>query len=305
MKAIFFGSTKFSLPVVKKIKEHFDLLGIVIVKPKPKGRGLKILLPEVAEWAKNAGVMIFSPDNPNEENFIKEMAMLKPDVFVLSAYGHILSGPLLKVPRLGGINVHPSLLPKYRGAAPIQRAIMAGEKKTGITVFFMDEKIDHGDIIFQKEITIEPNDTHCTLLPRLSALGAEVVIEVLRLIEAGNCQRLKQNEHEKSYAQKISKEEMIINWQQPTEKIFNLIRALSPKPGARASFRDKELIIIQALPSDRKLNPGLIHIENKNLYVGTADSSIILKEVQPEGRSKISGLDFINGFRIKEGEPMA
>lgn len=304
MNIIFFGSTSFSLPIVKQIKENSQLLAVVITKPKPKGRGRKISLPVVAEWAQSCGVTVLSPDNPNEETFIKNIFTLKPDLFVLSAYRHILSGDLLKVPRLGGINIHPSLLPKYRGAAPIQRAIMAGETKTGITVFFMDEKLDHGEMIFQQGLAIDPNDTCGSLSARLSSLAAESIADILKSIEAGNYKRIKQNEEEKTYAPKIKKEEMLIDWLAGTDKIFNHIRALSPAPAARTCFRNKELKIIQASQGDKKLNPGLLYIENKNIYVGTGDGSLILQEIQPENRSKISGLDFINGFRIKEGEKL-
>jgi len=302
MNIIFFGSSPFSLPIVKQIKNNFQLPAIVITTPKPKGRGRKISLPEVAEWAQSSGVTVLSPDNPNEETFIKNISTLKPDIFVLSAYGHILSGNLLKVPRFGGINIHPSLLPKYRGAAPIQRAIMVGETKTGITVFFMDEKIDHGEIIFQRELAIDSDDTYGSLSARLSSLAAENIIAILKSIEAGDYKRIKQNEEEQTYAPKIKKEEMFIDWHAGTEKIFNHIRALSPTPAARTSFRNKELKIIQASQANKKLNSGILHIENKNVYVGTGDGSLILQEIQPENRSKISGLDFINGFRIREGE---
>jgi len=304
VKVIFFGSTKFSLPIIKKINEYFELAGIVIVKPRPKGRGLKITLPEVAEWAKSVGIRIFSPDDPNEKGFINTISRLEPDLFVLSAYGHILSGDLLNVPRFGGLNVHPSLLPKYRGAAPIQRAIMAGEKKTGITIFFMDEKIDHGDIIFQKELMIEPDDTYGSLMAKLSTLGEEVIVDILNSVKSDNCVRMKQDESIKTYAAKINKREMIINWHESTENIINLIRALSPRPGARTVFRGKELKIFQALSAEGKLQPGFIHIENKKVHVGTGDGSVILNDVQPEGKARISGLDFINGFRVKEGEMM-
>jgi methionyl-tRNA formyltransferase len=304
VKVLFFGSTKISLPIVKKIYECFELAGIVIVKPKPKGRGLRVTLPDVAEWAKSIGVRIFSPDDPNGNNFINTISQLKPDVFVLSAYGHILSGELLNIPRFGGLNIHPSLLPKYRGAAPIQRAIMAGEKETGITIFFMDEKIDHGDIVFKKELVIEPDDTYGSLMTKLSALAEEVIVDVLSSVESGNCIRIKQDESGKTYAAKIKKQEMIINWHDSTEEIINLIRALSPHPGARTVFRNKELKIFQAFSDVPKLQPGCIHIEHKKVHVGTGDGSVFLTEVQPEGRSRISGLDFINGFRIKEGEMM-
>ena len=302
MRIIFFGSGQFTLSIVKKIEEEFTLLGVVITKPRPRGRGLKTSLPEMAQWAQSVGIEVFTPDNPNEKTFIEDLSELKPDLFVLSSYSHLLTNELFNVPKHGGINIHPSLLPKYRGAAPIQRAIMAGEKKTGITVIFMDEIIDHGGIIIQKELTIEPDDTYGSLLLKLSFLGTEIIFDVIKSIEAGDYKIMKQNEQQKTYAPKIKKEETIINWQESTEKIFNLIRALSPKPGVRTTFRNKELKIISAAQGDKKVDPGVIHIEKRKLYIGTSDGSIILKEVRPENRSVITGLDFINGFRVKEGE---
>ncbi|MEE8597345.1 MAG: methionyl-tRNA formyltransferase [bacterium] len=302
MRIIFFGSGQFTLSIVKKIEEEFTLLGVVITKPRPRGRGLKTSLPEMAQWAQSVGIEVFTPDNPNEKTFIEDLSELKPDLFVLSSYSHLLTNELFNVPKHGGINIHPSLLPKYRGAAPIQRAIMAGEKKTGITVIFMDEIIDHGGIVIQKELTIEPDDTYGSLLLKLSFLGTEIIFDVIKSIEAGDYKIMKQNEQQKTYAPKIKKEETIINWQESTEKIFNLIRALSPKPGVRTTFRNKELKIISAARGDKKVDPGVIHIEKRKLYIGTSDGSIILKEVRPENRSVITGLDFINGFRVKEGE---
>ena len=302
MRIIFFGSGQFTLSIVKKIEEEFTLLGVVITKPRPRGRGLKTSLPEMAQWAQSVGIEVFTPDNPNEKTFIEDLSELKPDLFVLSSYSHLLTNELFNVPKHGGINIHPSLLPKYRGAAPIQRAIMAGEKKTGITVIFMDEIIDHGGIIIQKELTIEPDDTYGSLLLKLSSLGTEIIFDVIKSIEAGDYKIMKQNEQQKTYAPKIKKEETIINWQESTEKIFNLIRALSPKPGVRTTFRNKELKIISAARGDKKVDPGVIHIEKRKLYIGTSDGSIILKEIRPENRSVITGLDFINGFRVKEGE---
>ncbi len=302
MRIIFFGSGQFTLSIVKKIEGEFTLLGVVITKPRPRGRGLKTSLPEMAQWAQSVGIEVFTPDNPNEKTFIEDLSELKPDLFVLSSYSHLLTNELFNVPKHGGINIHPSLLPKYRGAAPIQRAIMAGEKKTGITVIFMDEIIDHGGIVIQKELTIEPDDTYGSLLLKLSSLGTEIIFDVIKSIEAGDYKIMKQNEQQKTYAPKIKKEETIINWQESTEKIFNLIRALSPKPGVRTTFRNKELKIISAARGDKKVDPGVIHIEKRKLYIGTSDGSIILKEIRPENRSVITGLDFINGFRVKEGE---
>lgn len=302
MNIIFFGSTSFSVPIVKQIKEKFPLLAVVVTKPKPRGRGRKTTLPEIAEWAQRVGVTVLSPENPNEEAFIKDVSSLDPDLFVLSAYGHILSGELLAVPRLGGINVHPSLLPHYRGAAPIQRALMTGEEETGITIFFMDEKIDHGDIIFQKKLVIDSHDTYGSLSARLSSLAAACIVDVVRSIEAGHYTKIQQKDEEKSIAPKVKKEEMVINWHAGIDKIFNHIRALSPQPGARTAFRAKELKIIRVARGQKRLEPGILHIEDRKVYVGTGDGALIIHELQPENRSKISGRDFINGFRVKEGE---
>ncbi|MEO0141781.1 MAG: methionyl-tRNA formyltransferase [candidate division WOR-3 bacterium] len=305
MRIIFFGSTEFSLPIVQEINKEFTLLGVVVTKPRPKGRGLKIMTPPVGVWAESMGISVYAPESPDEASFINLIRELKSDLFVLSAYGHILSNELLKIPRLGGINIHPSLLPKYRGAAPIQRALMNGEKKTGITIFFMDEKVDHGKLIMQKEVEIGPDENFGALSRRLSLIAAQEINGVIRNIATGNYTLIEQCEEEKSYAPKIKKEETIIDWNNSTEKIFNLIRALSPQPGARTRFRGQELIILNASMSDIKIAPGTIHIEDHKLYVGTGNGSIILNEVKPQNRKAISGRDFLNGFRIKEGERLS
>jgi methionyl-tRNA formyltransferase len=304
MKAVFFGSTIFSQSVLQAVAEHCDIAGVVIVKPKPKGRGLKVTMPSVAQWAAERSVKVYDPGDPNDRSFVQEMTALKPDLFILSAYGHILNGDLLKVPRCGGVNVHPSLLPKYRGAAPIQRAIMAGEETTGVTIFFMDEKIDHGEIIAQESLRIEPDDTYGSLSERLSSLAASMLPVVIRSIEQGTCRRIRQDEQSKIYAPKVQKEETVINWNDDTSKIFNLIRSLSPSPGAKTRFRDHELTVICALPSDKKFAPASCHIVGKNIHVGTQDGSVILAEIKPENKKKISGLDFLNGFRVQEGEKL-
>lgn len=302
MKIIFFGSTDFSLPIVKKMSEQYVLLGIVISKPKPKGRGLKIELPEIGKWAMDKNIKIFEPENPNDPSFIKTLSELQPDLFVLSAYGYILSDELLRVPKFGGINIHPSLLPKYRGATPIQRAIMAGEEVTGVTIFFMDEKIDHGRILMKQELKIKENETYGSLSRRLALLGAEMINEVIKRIETTDYRLIEQDESEKTYAGKIKKEEMFINWSDNTKKIHNLVRALNPSPGARTFFRNKELIILETEVGKKKIEAGLFHIEDKKLYVGTGDGSIIIKLLKPENRRAITAQDFINGFRIKTGD---
>jgi len=308
MKVIFLGSTDFSLPILRAIRDKFELSGLVIVKPKPRGRGLKTGLPGPAVWAQEQGIKVFAPETPNDQTFIHELTGLNPDIFVLAAYGYILNGEFLRIPRLGGINIHPSLLPKYRGAAPIQRAILADEKVTGLTVFFMDEKIDHGDIVFKSELPIDEADNYGTLSDKLSAVAAAEIGGILRAIAGGNHPRIPQDDTAKSQAPKIQKEEMVIDWRRPARQIFNLIRALAPNPGARTNFRSRELIITKAamvgspFPDEIRMTAGTLHVNNKILYAGTGEGSLILQELKPENKNKISGLDFINGFRIKEGE---
>lgn len=302
MRIVYFGSGDFSLPIVERLHSAVALAGVVIVKPKPSGRGLKMNQPRIAVWALENHIGISDPESPNDPLFIKQMAELKPDLFVLSAYGHILGRDLLMVPRLGAINVHPSLLPKYRGAAPIQRAIMADERSTGLTIFFMDEKIDHGAIIFQAEVAIADEDTYGSLSQRLSSLAAASIVDVISSIEQGSCIRRPQDETGKIAAPKITKEETIIDWSRSARSIFNLIRALTPGPGARAVFRGRELIILEAALSDVLFDPRTFHVRDRSLFAGADKGSLVIKRLKPENRTAMSGSDFINGFRVKEGE---
>jgi methionyl-tRNA formyltransferase len=301
MKLLFFGSSDFSMPIVQRMHDEYTVSGVVTSKPKPRGRGLKQTLPEITKWAESARVQVYMPEDPNSESFVNQLKELIPDLFVLSAYGHILSREVLQIPRLGGVNIHPSLLPQYRGAAPIRRAIMAGEEKTGVTIFFMDEKIDHGEMVAQRWIPIEKDDTYGSLSANLARLGAEMIVDVLREIESGKCRRTEQK-GTVTYAPKLKKDEMIINWQQDAMTIYNHIRGLSPQPGARTRFRGKELIITLAQLSGRSLSPGTLFVDNRKLLVGTQHGSLVLLEVKPEGKKLISALDFINGYRIQKGE---
>ncbi len=302
MKIIFFGSGRFSLPIVKKLHTCFSLLSIVVTKPKPRGRGLHSSWPEIGQWAEDQGIDVLAPEDPNERSFIDELSKLKPSLFVLSSYGHILGRDLLDVPSMGSLNIHPSLLPKYRGAAPIQRSIMAGEEQTGITIFFMDEKIDHGEMILQQILDIEPAENYGSLRDRLSELGADLIVKTIESIRSGAYETVPQNDREISYAPKIKKKEMTINWHGSTKGIVNLIRALSPKPGAETTFRERKVKIIGAVPGKQVFEPGKVHVDKKNLFIGTGDGSIILEQVKPQDRRVISGVDFKNGFRVKEGE---
>ncbi len=302
MKVIFLGSGDFAFPLAQQIKDLHDIIGIIVAKPKPKGRGLKIKLPEIGIWAQAQNIKLLMPENPNEGDFIDYLKTLKPDLFVLASYGYILSKNFLSVAVKGSLNVHPSLLPKYRGAAPIQRCLMNGDDKTGITIFYMDEKIDHGEIIFQEEILVYENDNYGILSRRLAEKARSVIGGVLESVVNNTCSRKKQDESGKSLAPKLKKEELHIDWQKPAQVIHNLVRALAPNPGARTNFRDHELKILRTRIEIGNARPGEILKANKNMTVGTGADLLIIEQLKPSNRMEMSGQDFINGVRLQQGE---
>lgn len=305
MNIVFFGSGAFACSIAQHVHDQFALAGLTATTPKPRGRGRKVVLPKIITWAQSNGIPVFTPGDPNRPTFIDEIKKIQPDLFLLSSYGHILNSTLLSIPRFGGINIHPSLLPRYRGAAPIQRALMAGETTTGVSVIFMDEKVDHGHIIFQKKLAIDHDDTYGTLMNRLRAMTIEHINTLISDVEHGACERSPQDHTQKSYAPKVTKEETMINWANNTEEIRNLIRALSPHPAARTMFRGDEIKILKAHKGSHSCKPGTICFESKRIAVGTKDGSLILDEVKPANKSLMSGNDFMNGYRVKKGEVMA
>ncbi|UCC12180.1 MAG: methionyl-tRNA formyltransferase [candidate division WOR-3 bacterium] len=302
MNIVFFGSGSFADPLLKELDRASMVTAIVVTKPKPAGRGRKPSEPGILHWARERNLTVFMPEQPNDENFIKQLKELKPDMFVLASYGHILSRRLLDVARIGGLNVHPSLLPQYRGAAPIQRALMDGASMTGVTIIMMDEKIDHGKIVFQKVIDIAVDDNYGSLLKKLCGLAVAHLIETVENVGKGTYVPIVQDESRKSLAPKIRKNEKIIDWQQDRERICNLVRALSPRPGAKTMFRDKVLTILDATPTEDVVSPGRIHLEQHILCVGTGSGSVVLQQVRPHSKRVMTARDFINGFHPREGE---
>ncbi|MCS7259012.1 MAG: methionyl-tRNA formyltransferase [candidate division WOR-3 bacterium] len=308
MRIVFWGSAEFSVPILEQI--YFSTHKIVCVvtsKEKPSGRGLKIKPNAVYEKATQLGIKTIAPANPNTEEVYKFLATLEPEVCVLASYGYIIKEPILSLPPKGFINVHPSLLPKYRGPAPIQRVLINGEKVTGVTTFFMNAGIDSGNIILQKAVEIGLDETYDELRDRLAKLGAELALETLELIDKNfPIITRAQNECEKSYAPKIKKEECQISWERSKFEIHNLIRGLSREPGAFTYFRGRRVKILKTrVPEDLLSFPakntnqyGGIIPHNKRLFVSTQDSYLEILSLQVEGGKVISALDFINGQRL-------
>lgn len=298
MNIIFMGTPGFAVPSLEILLKHnYNISATVTTPDKKKGRGLQFHFSEVKKFAAGKNLNILQPDNLSDEHFIAEIKKLSPDIIVVVAF-RILPEEIFSIPKHGTFNLHASLLPKYRGAAPINRAVINGEKITGVTTFFLQKSIDTGNIILQKEIKIEDSDNAGTLHDKLSLIGAQAVLETVRMIESGNLETFSQDESLATGAPKIFKEDCRINWKHSSRAIRNLIRGLSPQPGAYSKLDNKIFKIFSAeltsIPSNSE--PGVLLIQNKKLYVNTSDNLLELTEVQPEGKRKLTSLEFINGI---------
>ncbi len=308
MRIAFWGSGKFGVPSLKLLTElGYPVNLVVTAPPKPKGRGRKVLPTPIAITAEELNIPILTPANPNDPEFISEFQQHLPKCCVLVDYGYILSPSLLKIPEYGFINLHPSLLPLYRGAAPIPRQLMNGSNETGLTVFQMNADVDSGDILNQITVPILPDETAGELSERLANIGASLLIQTLRQLEDGTVKRQPQNHQLATRAPKITKNDRIINWHRSAPEIHNQIRALSPAPGAFTTFRGRQIIILRSrLIQNRTadLSPGSIVTTYPNLAIATGTGLIELLQIKPAGGKVISGTDFCNGYHPAAGETL-
>lgn len=291
-KIIFFGTSEFACPSIELLSKHHNLMALV-TSPNPS---------PAKELAHNSGIKVFEPLNPNSQDFWEAIKKFNPDILCLAAYGHILSKEILEIPKLASINLHPSLLPKYRGAAPIQWAIINGEKYTGVSTLLIDPQIDHGALLLQKKIEIKDSETFGELGKRLAIVGASLFLETVNNFE--KLKPVSQSDEETTYAPKITKGMRKINWHRSATEIANLINALSPKPLAYTIFRNRQLEILFASKSDSQGETKKIIKAKGALLVGTAEGCVELKILKPEAKREQSSLDFINGYRPKVGEMM-
>ncbi|MCL6471601.1 MAG: methionyl-tRNA formyltransferase [Firmicutes bacterium] len=310
MRVFFMGTPQLAVPVLKSIIQSKHEVVLVVTQPdKPVGRQLKIGASPIKLLALSEGLPVIQPVTMKDEDFRKKLEELKPDIGVVFAYGKILPQWLLDLPRHGVINVHASLLPRWRGAAPIQRAIMAGDKVTGTTIMQVVKELDAGDILLQKEIEISPQDTAETLALRISDASAVLMVEALDRIEAGTITPRKQEESGITYAEKITDADLEINWDNSADNIINQIRGLNPKPGAHTHFDETLLKVwwVAKAPEIKKQGePGtIVHIDKHNgPYVATTTDALLLVEVQPANRKKMGGAEFIRGYRLKVGDKL-
>lgn len=307
MKIVFMGTPDFALPSLRILLENkYDIVAVVTVPDKPAGRGLKTTASSVKTFAAGMNLPLLQPERLNDSGFIAELQKLGADLFVVVAF-RILPPEVFKLPRYGSFNLHASLLPKYRGAAPINWAIIRGEKETGVTTFFLREKVDTGDIILQNSMAIGPEETAGELHDKLADAGAELVLRSVRLIESGEVKSLKQKEALSSPAPKIRREDCIIKWSMSASEVHNFVRGLSPKPTAFTTHGKTILKIYRTKISDLTENhaDGVILKAGHGLRVATGKGSVEILEIQQEGRKKMNGEEFLRGYSIREGERLS
>ncbi|NPA48541.1 MAG: methionyl-tRNA formyltransferase [Thermodesulfobacteria bacterium] len=305
LRLVFMGTPQFAVPILKALLESEDEVVAVVTQPdKPAGRGKKLTPPPVKVLAQQYGVPVLQPSKIKDPNFLEELRRLAPDAIVVAAYGKILPKEILELPPLGCINVHASLLPKFRGAAPINWAIIAGEKETGVTIMQMDEGMDTGDILLMEKIPIAPDETAGTLHDKLSQLGAKLIVKALKDLKEGRLKPRKQPEEGVSYAPMLRKEDGLLDFSRPAEELANLIRGLDPWPTAYAYFRGKLIKFFKPEVSEEKEgSPGeILGLEDGALLVGTGKGVLKVREVQLEGKKKISAEEFFRGYRPGVGE---
>ena len=310
MDVIFCGTPQFAVPTLKALADNGFNVRLVVSQPdRPSGRGLATVPTPVKQFALEHGLPVTQPEKiKNNVEFRAQLEQIAPEVIVVVAYGRIIPQWMLDLPPLGNINVHASLLPKYRGAAPIQWAIARGEQFTGVTTMRLDAGLDTGDMLLKADLPIEPDDTAETLAPRLSALGGPLLIETLNGLKNGTLLRTPQDHREATLAPILKKEDGRIDWNRTATDIWNRLRGFTPWPGAFTTFRGKNLNVWKAQPAAsgmEPLAPGELHTQGEHLYIGCGENTILqVFSLQPEGKKRMTAKDFVNGYKPKPNETL-
>ena len=297
MKIIFWGTPDFAIPSLKILLEHnHQILSVVTSPDKERGRGQKVSFTPVKEFSIENNLQILQPEKLKTQEFIGTLNKIDCDLYVVVAF-KILPREIFTIPKHGSFNLHASLLPKFRGAAPIQWALMSGETETGVTTFALEDKVDTGNMYLQEKIPILPEDNFGTMHDKLSELGAKLVLETVNSIEHGTAKLFKQSEELACPAPKITREMTQIDWNYSAEKVHNMVRAFSPYPGTFFMYEDKMIKIFKTeIRNDLNLSPGKILEKKDRLYIGAAGVAIEIFELQFEGRKKMKTVEFLRGF---------
>lgn len=305
MKIIFMGTPEFAVPTLESLAASGYSIDLVITQQdRRRGRGKKVQYTPIKEKALELGLEVYQPEDVNSQESKELMESLNPDFIVVVAYGQILKQEILDIPKYNCINVHASLLPKYRGAAPINWAIIDGEKETGVTIMEMERGLDTGDMILWESIPINSDDEAPTIHDKLSKLGGKLIIDALEGIKSGKLSKTKQDDSLSSYASMLSKETGIINWEDSGENIKNLVRGLKPWPSAYTRYMDENIKIHQVELID-KIKEGksgeIVRVDDEGVYVNSLDKTVLIKELQFPGKRKMLVKDYLRGNIIEEG----
>lgn len=304
MKVIFMGTPDFAVPTLEALIEKHEVLAVVTQPDKPKGRGKKMVFPVVKEKALEHNITVYQPQKVKTPEFVEILKEYQPDIMVVVAFGQILSEEILNIPKYGCINVHGSILPQYRGAAPIQWSIINGEEFGGVTTMYMAKGLDSGDMILKAKEKIKPDDTYGSLYDRLSVIGADLLIKTLDLIENGEVKRIPQNDDEATFAPMIKPELEHINWNGKNTDIVNLIKGLNPQPVAYTMLNDEKLKIwfAETIDGDYNGEPGtIVDVRKRDFVVMTAKGAVAVKEVQAQGGKRMSADAYMRGHAIEKG----
>lgn len=305
MRIVFMGTSDFAIPALEElIDKGYEVAGVVTQPDRPQGRGKRVTASPVKAAAMKYGLSVFQPVKIRDKEAIEYIVQWQPDLIVTAAYGQIIPAAILQLPMFGCINIHASLLPQYRGAAPIQRCLMAGEDKTGVTIMFMDEGLDTGDILLQEAVAINEETTYGQLHEQLAIVGAELLIIAIQKLKTGDLIRKKQDESKATYAAMIGKDDEIIDWQEGARKIFNQIRALDPQPGASTRLAGQTLKIFRSrvVKGSETGRPGEItSVLPFGFVVKTGDQSLEILELQRAGKRRINVDAFLKGSNLTTG----
>lgn len=302
MNIVFMGTPIFAVPSLQKMIDKFNVSAVITQPDKKKGRGNKVLFPPIKEIALKYNIPVYQPEKIRKDSdLINKLKELKPDFIVVVAFGQILSQEILDIPKYGSVNLHASLLPDYRGAAPINFAIINGEKKAGNTTMLMDAGLDTGDMLLKDEVTITPDLTYGELHDILKERGADLLADTLTGYAKGEIKRIPQNKKDVFYAKMIDKEFCYINWMSKAKDISNFVRGLSPSPCAKTHYQGKMMKVykIKVTDEDSKVSPGtIIHYDKSGIYAATLDKNIIIEDIQMEAGKRLLASEYIKGHNI-------
>ena len=309
MKIIFMGTPEFAVPSLENINRNHEILSVYTKVDKPNARGKKINYSPVKEYALANDLKIYQPESFKGREIIEEIREQKPDLIVVVAYGKILPKEVIDIPKYGIINLHSSLLPRYRGAAPINAAIINGDEKSGVSIMYVEEKLDAGAVILQSETTILDEDSFLTLHDRLKIMGANLLLEAINLIEKNEVKAVKQDENLVTFVKPFKKEDCKINWEKTSREIFNFVRGMNPLPTAFTTLNGSVMKIYSTEILDKVYDSNCCgevvdYIKGKGVVIKTLDGSLIINSANPENKKQMSGTDLINGKILKKGEQL-